>query len=250
MNPSTHHQETHMKKMIRNLQLLGAAIVRRLTDRTAHQPPNFANIQALLLHLCDYDEVLCHWVLCWLAYPLRNPGAKMDMGLVVNGEEGTGKSLFFDTIMRRVYGDHSVAVADAAQLHAAFNGWAEGTRLAVFEGKFTKKNAARLKELIASASLELFVRFKPTQTRKNRMNFVFLSTSSEFVPVIESDRRLAVLEVPPRQAPRFYLAVRAEIDNGGVDAFREYLMRGLDMRGFDEHTRPPDDPARRALEVA
>jgi hypothetical protein len=240
-----------MQKLIEKLQLFGAAMLRPFTDRSAHQPPNFANIRALLLHLCDYNEALCHWVLCWLAYPLRNPGAKMAMGLVVNGEEGTGKSLFFDTIVRRLYGDDGVAVRDASQLHAAFTRWAAGTRLAVFEGKFTKNNAARLKELIAAVAIGYIDANGPRgQTRKTRMNFVFLSTSSEFLPVVESDRRLALLEVPPRQVPRFYLAVRAEIDNGGVDAFREYLMRGLDLRGFDEHTRPPAAPAQRALEVA
>jgi hypothetical protein len=237
-----------MKAMFQNLRLLAAAILSVFTDRSGHQPANFANIKALLLHLCDYDEAKCHWVLCWLAYPLRNPGVKMDLALVVNGENGTGKSLFFNTIMRQVYGDNSVRVHDADQLHATFNyRWADGARLAVFEGPFSKKNAARLKDLVSAVALTISQKFQPAQTRKNRMNFVFLSTSSEFLPVLESDRRLAVLEVPPRHLPRFYLAVRAEIDNGGIEAFREYLMRGLDMGDFDQHTRPPADGAQRAL---
>jgi putative DNA primase/helicase len=238
-----------MKAMFQNIRLLALAILSVVTGRAHHQPPNFANIKALLLHLCDYDEAKCEWVLRWLAYPLRSPGAKMDMGLVVNGEAGTGKSLFFNTIMRQVYGDNSVRVLDASQLHAGVHRWAGGARLAVFEGPFSKKNATRLKELVTSMALQgaAIVGSGGRLVRKNRVNFVFLSTSSEFLPVLESDRRLAVLEVPPRHLPRFYLAVRAEIDNGGIDAFREYLMRGLDLGGFDQHTRPPADAAQRAL---
>jgi predicted P-loop ATPase len=240
-----------MKAMLQNLRLLVAAILSVFTDRTAHQPPNFANIKALLLHLCDYDEALCHWVLCWLAYPLRNPGAKMDRALVVNGEEGTGKSLFFEEVVARLYEDDSVRHLDEARLHGVLQRWADGARLAVVNGSFTKKNAARLKALITAEVFHVAGRFEQGQTRKNRVNFVFLSTSSEFLPVLESDRRLFVLEVGPRQSRTFYQAVRHEIDNGGIDAFREYLMRGLDLGGFDEHTRPPADPAQRALrEVA
>jgi hypothetical protein len=240
-----------MKSITKAFARIAAALGALLAARPHHQPANFANIHALLLHLCDYDPVKCEWVMRWLAYPLRNPGAKMDMGIVVNGEEGTGKSLFFDRVVPRLYGDGSVRVLHAMQLHAAFNRWAEGTRLAVFDGAFSKKNAARLKDLIASASLHVASKFEQGQNRKNRMNFVFLSTSSEFLPVVESDRRLFVLEVPPRQSRTFYRAVAHEIDNGGVEVFREYLMRGLEMTGFDEHTRPPADPAQRALrEVA
>jgi hypothetical protein len=240
-----------MKKIVLNLRLLLAFVLSPFTDRAGHQPPNFANIKALLLHLCDYDDVKCTWVMRWLAYPLRNPGAKMDIGLVVNGEEGTGKNMFFEQVVARLYNDDSVRHLDAARLHATLQRWAVGARLAMVDGTFSKKNAARLKELITAAALHVAGRFEQGQTRKNRINFVFLSTSSEFLPVLESDRRLFVLEVGPRQTRTFYRAVSHEIANGGVEAFREYLMRGLDMSGFNEHTRPPADAAQRALrEVA
>ena len=63
-------------------------------------------ILELLHHLCEYDDNLYLWVLRWLAIPLQKPGAKMDTALIFHGHiQGAGKSLFFDRIMSRVYGE-------------------------------------------------------------------------------------------------------------------------------------------------
>jgi putative DNA primase/helicase len=235
-----------MKAITKKLGQLVAALTGPFTMRAQHTPVGCTNIRALLMHLCDFDEATFAWMLRWIAYPLKNPGAKLDMAVVVNGEGGTGKSLMFERVVAGLYED-GARTLPASQLHSPFNHWADGIRLAVVEGVFTKRNAARLKDLTSAVSLQIATRFEPAQRRKNRMNFVFLSTSSEFLPVLESDRRLFVLEVPPRRPRAFYSAVFAEIDNGGIDAFRDYLMRNLDMTGFDEHTRPPAAPAMRAV---
>jgi hypothetical protein len=235
-----------MKTLLANLRVQ-IAFAWSLLARPSAQPVTFVNIKQLLLHLCDYDEDTCQWVMRWLAYPLRHPGAKMDMGIVVNGDQGTGKSMFFSRVAARLYPAGAGRVMHTTQLHGVFSQWSADTRLAVVEGTFSKKNAARLKELIAATALQVSAKFEKSQTRKNRTNFVFISTSSEFLPVLESDRRLFVLEVPPPQLRMFYSAVDHEIKNGGVEAFRDYLLHGLDMTGFDEHTRPPASPAQRAL---
>jgi hypothetical protein len=39
--------------------------------------------------------------------------------------------------------------------------------------------------------------------------------------------------------PAFYRSIDYEIENGGIDAFRDFLLRDLDMGEFDELTPPP-----------
>jgi hypothetical protein len=51
-------------------------------------------ILELLFHLCGEDQDVFHWVVCWLAYPLQNPGAKMATSIIMHGDEGSGKNLF------------------------------------------------------------------------------------------------------------------------------------------------------------
>ncbi|MFP3354887.1 VapE family protein, partial [Pseudoalteromonas sp. SIMBA_153] len=64
-------------------------------------------ITDLLLHLCEGDQTIYDWVIRWLAIPLQRPGTKLDTALIFHGEiQGAGKSLFFDRIMTRIYGDY------------------------------------------------------------------------------------------------------------------------------------------------
>jgi hypothetical protein len=230
---------------------LGAAMRDKLADRTHHQPLNYCNIMVLIRHLCDFDEALVQWVLRWIAYPLRTPGAKMNMALVVNGEEGTGKSLFFVRVVAALHQPGTAYVCGADKLQSTFNGWAAAARLVVFDGRFSKRNASRLKALVTASSLHVVRKGHPEQKLPNLCNFIFLSTSSEFLPVLETDRRLCLLEAPPRMRHETYDAIAHEIANGGVDAFRNFLLHDLDMGNFCESTRPPAHPAGRAvLEVA
>lgn len=236
-----------MRFLYQKLALLVASALNIGTGHAQHQPVNFTNIKVLLLHLCDFDEELCLWVMRWLAYPLRNPGAKMDRALVINGEEGTGKRLFVNGVVRQLYEVGQARAIRDLKMHAALNEWA-AAQLVVVHGQFSKSNAVRLKELVTAESvLVQQAEAERARRRRNYMNLVFLSNSPEFLPVIETDPRLCVVEAPPAREKAFYLAVAEEINNGGVDAFRDFLMRDLDMGSFDQHTAPPLHRAGRAV---
>ena len=57
-----------------------------------------------LFNLCGRREELAHWLTCWLALPLQQPGTKMRTAIVLHGRtEGTGKSRLMD-VMRMIYG--------------------------------------------------------------------------------------------------------------------------------------------------
>lgn len=226
--------------MMTTLKNIGQRIsnaVGQMTDRAPHYTAaDCNNIHVLLLHLCDFDDKLYQWVLRWIAYPLRNPGAKMDMGLVINGDPGTGKKLFFQQVVAQLVPDSARVMSAASLQQSQFYRRAEGKQLILVDGVFNKANASRLKQLI-SPNAGTAIGMVPW--RGNRKNFVFLSSSYEFLPVIESDPRLCVVEAPPPLAPIFYMSVVEEIKNGGVAAFRDHLIRRIDMTGFNEHTRPP-----------
>lgn len=219
------------KLLVRTLGLLTRPIPRRM-------PSTCTNINALLLHLCDFDHELYAYVLKWLAYPLRHPGAKMSRALVFNGGEGSGKSLFFNRIVAPLYGDRARVVSES-RLHSSFNPWASDALLVLAEGEFTKHARTALKRLISSDIASIEVQGAEPRIEPNHMNFVFISSAPDFLPADVGDRRFVVIEVPPARGPIFYRAVRDELDNGGVAAFREYLVRGIDLGTFDQYTLPP-----------
>ena len=209
-----------------------------LAGQQAQPATHCGNINALLLHLCDFDYDLHNWVLQWLAYPLRNPGAKMERGLIVNGGEGTGKTMFFQHVIASLYGDAARFVGER-KLASAFTPWMPGARYIVVSGILSRNCVPALKQLVSGQFVTVNQKGLPAYTAENEMNFVFLADSENFVPPTLDQRRFVVIEAPPKREPRFYRAVADEINNGGVEVFRDYLMHHLDMDGFHQYTKPP-----------
>jgi len=215
-------------------------------------PPNrpssqCGNINALLLHLCDFDYDLHMWVLRWLAYPLRNPGAKMSTCILMNGGKDSGKSMFFNDVIADIYGTDARALSPH-RLQPDLLQWTEDARFVIIDGRYSDASLVHLKHLVTDSAIYAVARSKRQATLlPNHMNFVFLTGEVDFLHPGVGDRRFVAIEVPPPQQRRFYEAARYEIDNGGVEAFREYLMSGLDMGDF---TATTPAPVARVREVA
>jgi len=217
---------------------LNAALTAPASTPIDARPAHCGNIMTLLAHLCDMDDEVRLWVLRWLAFPLRNPGARMSTTLVFNGSEGSGKSLFMNFVAAELYGD-SAAKIRPRDLQSIFNGWVEGASLVVVDGDFARSHIAKMKAAIMSDSFVVERKGQASYVVPNRLNFIYVTSSPDFLPADIGSRSLMVIEVPPRQQRTFYQAVVHEIAEGGVDAFRDYLVHGLDMGDFNEHTPPP-----------
>lgn len=222
------------------------AILNNLNTHESHQPVGCNNIMTLLLHLCDMDEAMRTWVLRWIAYQLRNPGAKMGTALVVNGSK-FGKGIFFEDVLSRLFGDGARTIV-ADDLHSLDKRWMlPPTGLVTIHGSFNHRNVSRLRALVVSTHLAIERAGAAPTTCANELNFVFLTTASDLLPEQVGDigRRLVIIESPPEWTRRYYEAVMHEAHSGGVDALREYLLHQLDMGAFDEHTPPPMARARK-----
>lgn len=207
-------------------------------DLRSRRPVGCNNILVLLLHLCDMDESMRTWILRWIAFQLRTPGAKMSTALVINGQH-FGKSLLFKDVLTALFAGHS-RVITADQLHDKFTRWAIATcSLVVVHGAYAPRHMARMRAFVTAESFVVERRGASPETRPNHLNFVFLSGSSEFLPAEVGGRRFAVIETPPVWQRSFHDAVQDEIKNGGIQAFFDYLVRDLDMGTFNESTQPP-----------
>ncbi|MFC5551780.1 primase-helicase family protein [Massilia aerilata] len=202
------------------------------------RPAHCGNILTLLAHLCDMDEDVRLWVLRWLAYPLRNPGAKMATALIFNGGEASGKTLFFSRVVAQLYGSNAARIRPS-DLYSKFNPWVAGANLVVVDGEYARRHIERLKAMVTGSQVMLDIRGQAPRTVANRLNFIYISSRDDFLPMDTGNRRFVVVEVPPARPRAFYEAIHHEMANGGIDAFRDYLMNGLDMGDFNENTLPP-----------
>ncbi len=229
-----------MNKFLRSLTLYARHFGILINPPKRAALPHCFNISGLLLHLCDYDVDLQRWVLRWIAYPLRHPGAKMATAIFVNGSEGAGKRLFFERILSEVHGRAGKRVGGhEIDESATYSSWAEGAHYVAIRTAYSPRVVERVKNLVCSSSLLIRQYGATIRSVPNEMNVVVITQGNDFLPLAANTRHLITIETPPPHGPAFYAAVLAEIQNGGIDKFRDYLLHDLDMTGFTPSTQPP-----------
>lgn len=206
----------------------------------------------LLQYLCreeeDHNTPLSDWIQKWIAYPLQHPGAKMQTAVVMYGQEGTGKNLFWDAVAR-LYGDYGGFITQF-QLQSQFNDWASRKMFIVANEVLTRMELRHMvgymKNLITEKRIPIETKNMPVRTEDNHMQLVFLSNELQPLVVGPGDRRYMVVRTAPQREADYYRAVSAELDAGGVLGLYHYLLN-LDLGDFTEHTKPPVNEAKKDL---
>lgn len=198
----------------------------------------------LLHNLCSSEsdaEIVFDWVVRWLAYPLQHPGAKMQTSLLFFGEkQGTGKSLFFEGIMRPIYGIYGMT-AGQHQLESQYTAWKSQKLYVVFEEILSRQDKyshfGLIKHMITGRDHRLNEKHLPERTEANHLNAVMLSNEFQAVPIEPEDRRFLVVEA--RNVPRLDLLekIKAGLDDGIVEAFYDFLLK-YPLGEFNPHTKP------------
>ena len=209
-------------------------------------------ILEMLEYLCSNEEnatEVYHWLLCWMAYPLQHPGAKMSSAVIMHGPQGTGKSAVFQTLAQ-IYGDYST-VLDQRGLEDRFNSdWAESKLFILAEEVVTRAEMWHIKNELKELVTGQWIRVNPKHTaayrQKNQINMVYLSNEGQPLPIDNDDRRHLVVWTPPQLPESWYDKLWYEIENGGVAAFYHYLLH-VDLSGWHPKKRPPMTRAKQEL---
>ncbi len=198
--------------------------------------------------ILDHIKRLCggrggefEWLIKWMAYPLQNLGAKMDSGVIMYGSEGPGKSIMWEHIIGRIYGEYSITIGQA-QLESQFTGWMSRKLFAVCEEVVSRaernQHKGQLKHMVTGKTIQVNEKNLPLREELNHLNSVFLSNSTIPLELDMGDRRYLVLYCGDVPDKAYFKALFKEINGDGVDAFYHYLM-SIDLTYFDEHDRPP-----------
>lgn len=95
---------------------------------------------------------------------------------------------------------------------------------------------------VSSAHHQHLLRPTDSATR----SIAYLSNENQPLPLDNDDRRHLVVYTPPALPAEFYDELNIEIDNGGVAAFYDFLLR-RDLSGFHPKKRPPMTEAKQKL---
>ncbi|MDQ7990167.1 MAG: DUF5906 domain-containing protein [Candidatus Dactylopiibacterium sp.] len=184
---------------------------------------------------------VAHWLLCWMAYPLQHPGAKMSSAVIMHGPQGTGKSTVFQTLAR-IYGDYAT-VLNQRGLEDKFNAdWVDSKLFVLAEEVVTKAEMWHIKNELKELVTGEWIRINPKNVaayrQRNHINIVYLSNENQPLPLDNDDRRHLVVYTPPPLGEEFYDQVHLELEQGGAEAFYDYLL-SYDTSGFHPKKRPP-----------
>lgn len=199
----------------------------------------------LLASLCFSEpnrEELFQWVLRWLAYPLQHPGAKMQTALLFFGEkQGTGKSLFFEGIVKPIYGEYG-ATGGQNQLDSTYTVWRSQKLFVLFEEILSRQDKyssiGLIKHMITGRTQPISQKFKDDRDEANHMNTVMLSNEFQAVPLEPHDRRFCVADVRTDLDPELLGRIKAVLEDGLIEAFYAFLLE-YPLGDFNPHTWPP-----------
>lgn len=208
------------------------------------------NMRHMLWCLCNKDKEIFAWLCCWLAYPLQHVGAKMQTAVLMHSRvHGSGKSFFFDGVMRGVYGEYCKTFGQA-ELESQYNDWISQALFGVFEEVLSRSqrysHTGTIKQMITGQKVRINQKYMQGWEESNHMNCVFLSNEVEPLPVEPSDRRLLVIWPEEKLLDQLQTGVDAELKMGGAAAFMSWLLR-VDTSGFGEHAKPPMTDAKQRL---
>lgn len=205
-------------------------------------------ILELLRNMCP-DDTVNEWLLNWFALPLQRPGTKMQTAVIMHGPQGTGKTSITQAI-GKIYGSYAATIGQEA-LEDKFNpDWTEAKLFISAEEiqssseKFQNKN--RLKTMITQETVRVNPKNLPAHSERNLMNFVFLSNDRTPLILEADDRRYCVIWVHHKPDKPFFERLYTEINNGGLVALHDHLLR-RQLGNFAPWTDPPMTQAKRDL---
>lgn len=231
-------------------QFRGIALLPEKNDKRCER------IVTMMMMLCNNDLQVFRWLRRWLAYPLINIGAKMETAVLCHSEvHGSGKSYFFDVVMRSIYGEYSRTVGQA-QLEGQYNDWMSKVLYCVYEEVLSRRekhaHTGTIKQTITGKTVRIEKKFMSGWEESNHMNSVFLSNEILPLPVEPSDRRFLVVWPETKLYESLQRGVDEDLKNGGAAAFYQFLLdTPMQVDGeeypFDEHTKPPMTEAKERL---
>lgn len=219
----------------------------------------------LLWRLCSHEQSnateIFEWVLNFLAYPLQNPGAKMQSCILIHGAQGAGKNTFFGTLLD-IYGQEYSVEFGPAQLENRFNAVFSKKMFAIGNEVVASREdlyhvKGNIKHMVTERRWVVEGKHKDQRWERNCCNFVFMSNEINPQVLDSGDRRHLVIWTPPVPDPnthpdqfknwqQLWSAAQNERANGGAAALYKALME-RDLSKFSESTWPPMTQAKQDL---
>jgi len=168
-----------------------------LTDKPT-KFPHPENIDKLIVNLCNQNAEYYEWFMNWLAGFFQTL-QKSHVAVVLRGDQGSGKSMFFERVLMPLFGEKHCVVVDQARIESQFKNWIQNilfynlNEVAVdMKGRKYLKNF--LKQLVTDTSVQAELKHKDAAVVPIYGNIYITSNEALPVEIEPSDRRFTVFQ--------------------------------------------------------
>lgn len=211
----------------------------------AYQPePNKScelYLEHVLQNICCGNQNHFDYLMDWMARVVQKPATRSEVAIVLQGEKGTGKTIFADAF-GKLFGRHYMCVSDAEHLVGRFNAHLEETLLVFSDEAFFAKNPkhqSTLKTLITGKTMPVEPKYQAVRIVDNYVHLIMASNNTHVVPAELDERRFFCLVVgnTNKKDTKYFGAIENEMDNGGCSALL-YKLLNRDLSTFNVWNMP------------
>ncbi len=190
------------------------------------------------------------YILIWLARLTQNPAERFHVALVVwSRQQGTGKSLLFETVGALLNERHFTVVGQEV-FNDGFTDW-QAHKVFVICDEVSSADkrpvSDRIKGWITTSKNKINVKNEPKFDQPNVIKYVFLSNHPDAVFMNETDRRFFVVEATSKLLPELqakeFVTWR---DTGGLSSLLEFLVQ-VDTSKFNPKVPAPINASKREM---
>lgn len=190
--------------------------------------------------ICSENKEYYRYVFSWMAHLIQKPHELLP-GLVLMGEQGTGKNTFVDAL-GLIFGSHYLPLDNIDQFLGNFNFHLKNAVLihgneAVWGGN--KKELGKLKAMVTEKFCVIEGKGKDQIAMRNFKHLILSSNEDWPVHLDRDDRRFFVLKISNKhkQDQTYFKGIHKELKNDGLEALL-YDLLNEDISEFNPNIIP------------
>jgi hypothetical protein len=181
-------------------------------------------------------------LISWMAAVVQNPWRKIMWAPVIQGVEGSGKSLVTNVMLNAI-GEAHTHVVNSKDLDNKFNAWLRNKRLIIvpeINTRSRRETIEDLKPMIGDETIQIQGKGADQSSEINYANFIMTTNFKDALSVDDNTRRYAIFLTHPQS--------RSDILNAGMDGvYFKNLFSWMQNGGYSHCTnflqsfKIPDD---------
>ena len=180
----------------------------------------------VLDNICSGDQDLYDYVMTWLADAVQNPCLRPSVALVLQGDEGNGKTMFAEYVLD-MFGKYGIISTNQDHLFSRFNSHLSH-KLMVFADEScwagNRHHESVLKNIISGDKLSIEPKGVGVYELDNYVRLIMATNADWAVPVGPSARRFCVIRMNQDMAPwSFFDQLATERARGGAQCLLSVL---------------------------